>query len=299
MSNSPKTIAIIGATASGKSDLALQKASETDSLILSLDSLSVYKEIDIASAKPNKYELSLAPHHGINEIYPDEEFNASIFIDLYKKVSQQALQENKQLIIVGGTSFYLKSLFTGLSVLPEYSDEVVQQVQNELLNPEKAFNLLQNIDSEYTAKISVSDTFRIEKGLLLYFATKIPPTQYFRENQPVPIISFEQQKNIDIYKIERPRDKLRERIKLRTEIMLKNGLLDEVFYLAKKYKNLELKPFKSIGIKETIDYFQSKIETKEKLIELISLHTGQFAKRQDTFNRTQFKNLNIIDVGVE
>jgi tRNA dimethylallyltransferase len=296
MQNRTKTVAIIGATASGKSDLALQKALETDSIILSLDSLSVYKEIDIASAKPSNYELTSVPHHGINELFINEEFNAQIFIDLYKKTEKIAYDQKKQLIIVGGTSFYLKSLFTGLSTLPKFSESTINQTQELLKEPKKAFLFLQKIDNDFSQKISESDVFRIEKALLVYFETLKAPTLYFKENRPVPIIPVEEQKNIEIFKIEQDRHKLRQKIRLRTEKMVENGLIDEVFYLAKKYKNLDLKPFNTIGIKETIQYLKSEIESKDELIDLISIHTGQLAKRQDTFNRTQFKNLNITNI---
>ncbi|HFB53666.1 MAG TPA: tRNA (adenosine(37)-N6)-dimethylallyltransferase MiaA, partial [Sulfurimonas autotrophica] len=108
-----KQLAIIGPTASGKSDLAIKIAKQMNAYILSIDSLSIYKEIDIVSAKPSREELEEVEHFGINEIYPNEHFSVEIFIKLYEDVVQRCKKEEKNLIIVGGTSFYLKSLLDG------------------------------------------------------------------------------------------------------------------------------------------------------------------------------------------
>ena len=105
-----KIFAIVGPTASGKSDLALSLAQKLNSIILSVDSLAVYKEIDIASAKPSKEELSKIKHFGIDELYPNEKFSVIKFIEIFKNAKEYAKKHNKSLIIVGGTSFYLKVL---------------------------------------------------------------------------------------------------------------------------------------------------------------------------------------------
>src|SRR6218665_1246559 len=111
-----KEIAIIGSTASGKTALSLEIANKTNSIILSLDSLCVYKEIEIASAKPTLEERGNIIHFGIDEVYPNEEFDVIKFIELYKKAKDYAIKNNKNLIIVGGTGFYLKALIDGLSL---------------------------------------------------------------------------------------------------------------------------------------------------------------------------------------
>ena len=108
-------LAIIGTTASGKSDLAIKVAREFNAVILSLDSLCLYKEIDIASAKPNKDELELISHFGVDLVMPDMDFCVGDFIDEYKKAKLYAQQNNSMLIITGGSGFYLKSMLSGLS----------------------------------------------------------------------------------------------------------------------------------------------------------------------------------------
>lgn len=264
--------ALIGPTASGKSDLAIKLAQKLNYEILSLDSLSIYKEIDIASAKPSKDELSSVKHYGINEIYPNEKFDVTKFIDIYKKIP------HKNIIIVGGTSFYLKAMIEGISKMPNISEEIKKEASK--LN----YDFLKKIDPSFASKISPNDTYRIQKGIEIFLATSIPPSLYFKQNPPIPVIS-----DIPIFEISVDRHILRERIKKRTEKMFKEGLIEEVAYLEKKYRDRRLPALKAIGIKEVLDYFNGKYDL-QTLKEKIITNTARLAKRQRTFNKTQFKN---------
>ncbi|MCX6075685.1 MAG: tRNA (adenosine(37)-N6)-dimethylallyltransferase MiaA [Campylobacterales bacterium] len=284
MNNEIKQLAIIGATASGKSDLAIKIAQKTDAYILSIDSLSIYKEIDIVSAKPSPDELSLIKHFGIDVLRPDEHFNVDIFMDLYKKVLFICQEEGKNLVIVGGTSFYLKSLMQGLSELPKITKEVSSLVETKLANLESAHAFLSALDPHYMKNITPNDSYRIEKMLLIYEASNLTPSQWFEANPPKPIIE-----NLAIYNIEVERAILRERISKRTNKMLQYGLIDEVCYLEQKYTRLP-NAMGSIGIVEVLEFLDGKT-TKEKMLENISMHTAQLAKRQQTFNRTQFETI--------
>lgn len=279
-----KQLAIIGPTASGKSDLAIKIALKIDAYILSIDSLSIYKEIDIVSAKPSKEELSQVKHFGIDALNPDDYFSVDIFINLYKDILRTCHENNKNLIIVGGTSFYLKSLLQGLSELPDITDEISWHVGLEIANLEKCYETLNKIDSEYMKNIAKNDKYRIEKALLIYRASGVSPSKWFELNPPKPII-----KELEIFNIDVDRDILRERIAKRTNKMLELGLIDEVCRLEQKYTRFP-HAMGSIGIVEVLEYLDGKI-TKEKMIELISIHTAQLAKRQQTFNRTQFENI--------
>lgn len=274
-------LAIIGPTASGKSDLAIKIAKKTNSYILSIDSLSIYKEIDIVSAKPSKAELHEVRHFGIDLLYPNEYFSVDIFIKLYKDVLMLCKEESKNLIIVGGTSFYLKSLIDGLSQIPTITKEISLQVERKLKDLDSCYEFLSKVDEKYMKNISPNDRYRIEKALLIYEASSLTPSEWFSENPPKPIIE-----NLDIYNIEVERDVLRERIKKRTLKMLEAGLIDEVCYLEQKYTRLP-HAMNSIGIIEVLEYLDSKV-TKDEMLKNISTHTAQLAKRQQTFNRTQF-----------
>jgi len=277
-------LAIIGPTASGKSDLAIKIAKKIGAYILSIDSLSIYREIDIVSAKPSKAELEEVRHFGIDMLDPDEYFSVDIFINLYKDVLSTCKKDKKNLIIVGGTSFYLKSLISGLSNIPEISQETYSIVKEKLKDLQACWELLFELDNQYMKNISPSDRYRIEKALLIYEASKLTPSKWFEANPPKPIIE-----NLPIYNIEVDREVLRERIKKRTLKMAESGLIDEVCRLEQRYTRLP-HSMNSIGIVEVLEYLDGKV-TKEQMIENISTHTAQLAKRQQTFNRTQFENI--------
>ncbi|MDD5157383.1 tRNA (adenosine(37)-N6)-dimethylallyltransferase MiaA [Sulfurimonas sp.] len=279
-----KQLAIIGPTASGKSDLAIKVAKKIDAYILSIDSLSIYKEIDIVSAKPSKKELSEVPHFGIDVLAPDEYFSVDIFINLYKEVLSICKRDGKNLIIVGGTAFYLKSLLEGLSEVPKMGFEATENMKKKLLDLEKCYNFLYSIDAEYMRNISKNDSYRVEKALVIYEGSGMGPSEWFRLNPPKPTIE-----NLSIYNIEVERDVLRDRIQKRCAKMLGMGLLDEVCHLERKYTRAP-HSMGSVGIVEVLEYLDAKV-TKEQMLQNISTHTAQLAKRQQTFNKTQFKDV--------
>lgn len=271
-----KEIAIIGSTASGKTGLSLEIANKTNSIILSLDSLSVYKEIDIASAKPTKEERGDIIHFGIDEIYPNEKFDVIQFFDCYKRAKDFALKNDKNLIIVGGTGFYLKALIEGLSTGVEKEIELDLPIDD-------TYSLLSKIDPEYMAKIASNDQYRIRKAYSIYKQSGYSPSKYFELNPKVPLA-----KDLKIFEILWERDELRERINLRTSQMIEEGIIDEVIFLEKKYGR-EPNSMASIGIIETLEYLDGKIN-KKQLEEKIAQNTAKLAKRQNTFNKGQFKN---------
>ena len=278
-----KEIALIGTTASGKTALSLELAEKTNSIILSLDSLCVYKEIEIASAKPTREERGDIVHFGIDEVYPNEEFDVIKFIELYKKSKDYALKNDKNLIIVGGTGFYLKALIDGLSLGIETKIKLD-------ITQEKAYELLYSIDKDYMQKIEKNDRYRIEKAYAIYKQTGLCPTSYFEKNQKIAIA-----KDLKIFEILWDKEELKNRISQRTKIMINSGLIDEVIFLEKKYTR-EPNCMASIGIIETLEYLDGKL-TKKQLEEKISLNTVKLAKRQNTFNKGQFlnKTSNIIE----
>lgn len=278
-----KTIAIIGPTASGKSALAIEAAKISGAHILSLDSLSIYKQIDIASAKPTISERAGIPHYGIDVLRPDEPFNVTTFISLYQAATEACRTANIPLIIVGGTSFYLKTLLEGISETPRTSEETQEKVLERMRRPEEAYAMLQRIDSEGMNHIEPSDRYRIEKLLTIYLQTDTPPSTWFKAHPPVPVLP-----SCDIFEIDVSRDLLRERIALRTHKMLKSGLIDEVAMLEQRYGRAP-QSMKAIGIVEVLDYLDGKID-KTTMTEQTITHTAQLAKRQQTFNRNQFDN---------
>jgi len=280
-----KQLALIGSTASGKTSLGIKVAHHMNAHILSLDSLSIYKEIDIVSAKPTLEEREGIQHFGIDYLYPDETFDVTTFIKLYHEVYTCCLQEGKNLVIVGGTSFYLKMLCDGISKLPSISQETKKKSEVYLQNLNKTYLFLYGLDKRYMSNIASNDSYRIEKALLIYLETGLTPTAYFTKHPPKPTITHP----LPIYQIVWERDTLKERIALRTQEMLHNGLIDEVCMLEKKYTRTP-HAMKSIGIKETLSYLDG-IYDKKMLKEKITTNTARLAKRQNTFNNSQFKDV--------
>lgn len=278
-----KEIAIIGSTASGKTALSLEIASKTNSIILSLDSLCVYKEIDIVSAKPTLEERGGILHFGIDEVYPNVEFDVVCFMELYKKAKEYALKNNKNLIIVGGTGFYLKALIDGLSLGIETKIKLDISVA-------EAYDLLYSLDEMYMKKIEKNDKYRVEKAYAIYKQTGLTPTLYFEKNPKIPLA-----KDLKIFEILWEKEELKKRVASRTNTMIKSGLIDEIIYLERKYTRAP-NCMSSIGIVETFEYLDGKL-SKEELEEKISQNTMKLAKRQNTFNKGQFlnKTSNIID----
>jgi tRNA dimethylallyltransferase len=172
----------------------------------------------------------------------------------------------------------------GLSPLPNITNDVKEKVQQSLKELEKAYTKLLLLDEKYMSKIDKNDSYRIEKALLIYEASALTPSEWFEQYPPKPVIQ-----NLNIFNIDVERDVIRERIAKRSSKMLEMGLINEVAFLEYKYTR---KPhsMSSIGIIEVLEFFDGKIE-KEKMIELISIHTAQLAKRQQTFNKTQFDGL--------
>lgn len=283
-----KQLALIGPTASGKTALAIEFAHQNSANILSLDSLAIYKEINIASAKPSIEERQGIPHFGLDVIFPNEAFDVTTFIELYTKAKEASIEANKNLVIVGGTSFYLNVLLNGISPLPSISETTKAKTAQYLNNLEESHHYLEALDPTYMRNIKKQDRYRIEKMLNLYFETSLTPTAYFKQNPPTPTIT----RDLPVYEIEVERELLRKRITQRTHKMIQDGLIDEVFYLEKNYTR-QPNPMKSIGIKEVLAYMDG-IYTKDEMKEKIVTHTAQLAKRQRTFNRSQFQHKTLL-----
>ena len=267
--------ALIGTTASGKSELANALASEFEAIILSLDSLCVYKEINIASAKPDKTALERVEHFGVNLLSVADKFNVALFFDEYKRAKKRAFELDKALIIVGGTSFYLRALMSGLS---QNVPESTTPLSNDAI-----FALMSELDKN--AKIAPNDTYRLRKWLGIYENTGQIPSEFQKNSLQEPLI-----KELEIFELVVDKENLRQKVEFRTQNMLKMGLVDEARALFAKFDE-SLKPLNSIGLKECKDFLAGKI-THSELATLINTHTMQLAKRQRTFNK-KFKRVQI------
>lgn len=285
-----QTIAIIGPTASGKSALAIDAARHLGARILSLDSLSIYRQIDIASAKPTLPERKGILHYGIDVLEPDQHFSVATFIALYRQAKAECEAAGVPLIIVGGTSFYLKSLIDGMSELPPDNAQTAAEVKKRMQSPQAVYAMLARLDPESMQKIEPADRYRIEKMLTLHLLTGTRPSEWFRAHPPVPVL-----KDYTLYEIATDREQLRERIRLRTEQMIAKGLIDEVAGLERRYGRAP-NAMKAIGIVEVLDYLDGRMDFIQ-MRDAIATHTAQLAKRQETFNRNQFPTRQRLETG--
>ncbi len=271
--------ALIGTTASGKTALANALAREFNAVVLSLDSLCVYKEINIANAKVCSEILKELNYFGVNLLSVCEHFNVDLFIKEYKRAKEFAKAGQKPLIIVGGTSFYLQTLMQGLSKKVEEKPV--------FLNNDEIYTLLKKTDPHF--KVQKNDTYRLQKWLNIYESTKQIPSVFLEKTRQEAVI-----KELLIYELVWDKELLKENIAKRTKEMLKNGLIEEAKILFENF-NPVLKPLNSIGLKESKAFLEGKISLNE-LETLINTHTAQLAKRQRTFNKKfqstplEFKN---------
>lgn len=221
-------------------------------------------------------------------ISPNEKFDVKLFIDLYQDIYKKAKKNNRPLVIVGGTSFYLKMLVDGISPTPKISLKTILKTKEILQDIQNAHKFLNNIDKKFMSQIETTDKYRVEKALNIYFETDLTPSEYFKTYPPKSII----QESLPIYEIITQKDDLRKKITQRTQNMINDGLIDEVAYLEKIYTR---KPnsMKSIGIKETLNYLDGRY-SKELMKEKIIINTARLAKRQKTFNNSQFTNKNLV-----
>lgn len=280
-----KLIALLGSSGSGKSALAHEIALQEGCEIFSLDSLSIYKHINIASAKPTILERSEVCYHALDVLEPNEPSNAMIFKSLLE--SAICNTQAKALLIVGGSSFFLKSIIGGLSPMPALNTHLEWVKSLGGLSEQYAY--LCDIDESYACVLKPTDKYRIQKALALFKATNTSPSKYFATHPKIPF-----ERPIEILCLEREREELRSRIAKRTKQMIELGIIEETESLLQHYGS-SFPASRAIGTKECIEFLQGKIESKQILEEQIFFHTCQLAKRQNTFNRTQFERIQHLD----
>ena len=272
-------IAIIGPTATGKSDLAIKLALSMDTEIISADSRLVYKDFDIGTAKPRKDELSLIKHHCIDVVLPTEEFSVSDFKNIAKNAMNKLFKESRVPIIAGGTGFYIKSLLEGLDIPKVEADENFRK-EMRILCEEKGedylFNILKEKDELIAQKLHKNDVFRVIRALEVIEKTGKKMSELQTKIEPDYNVIY-------IFLDAKEREFLYNRINLRVDKMLEAGLVEEVKNLISKYgKTISL--FKTLGYKEIIGYLDNQT-TLDDAAELLKKNTRNFAKRQLTWFR--------------
>ena len=278
--NKAKVVVICGPTASGKTALSVELAKQIDGEIVSADSMQIYKDMNIGTAKPTKEEMQGIEHHLIDYILPDERYSVADFKKDAKTAIRNIIKKGKTPIVVGGTGLYVDSLiyeieYPEIEFDEEYRKQLEDEVQKEGL--EKLYEKAVSIDKEAMKKISQNDKKRILRVLEIFHATGKTKTQQEKESRKEPEFDY------CVYAINWEREELYNRINKRVDIMIKNGLIEEVKQILNKYKKFPT-AMQGLGYKEVVEYLEDKI-TKEEMIEKIKQETRRYAKRQLTWFR--------------
>lgn len=282
MSDGRASLAIItGPTGAGKSALALQLARELEGEIINADSLALYRGFDIGTAKPGPLELALAPHHLIDVLDPDEDFDAAAYLKAARPIVEELDSRNKAPLAVGGTGFYLRALTRGLFEGPGRDDDFRRRLAEEAAEGLDLHERLKAVDPETAARLAPADLVRIERALEVFHLSGKPISQWQKEHglaeKPFRVMTIV---------VDRSVDELDKRIRLRTEQMIEAGLAAEVEGLLKLGWSPGLKPFGAIGYKEMLEHLKGDISLEEAG-QKIYLATRRYAKRQRTWFRGQ------------
>lgn len=276
-------IVIAGPTACGKTDLSIELAQKIGGEIISGDSMQIYKYMDIGTAKPAYEEMCGIPHFLIDEIYPDEEYNVMIFQKKAKEYMNDIYERGHIPIIVGGTGFYINALVYDNDFTEESGEGIREELYEiaEKEGPEKLHKMLAEVDPEYASEIHFNNVKRIARALEYYRLTGEKMSDHNREAK-----QKESPYNLAFFVLNMDRQKLYDRIDLRVDIMMKNGLEAEVRNLINMGYSPDLVSMQGLGYKEFIPYFNGEI-TLEKAVDDIKKYTRHFAKRQLTWFRRQ------------
>lgn len=293
MADKKKIIVICGPTASGKTGLSLLLAQKFNGEIISADSMQVYKKLDIGTAKATHEEQSVARHHLVDILDPQQPYNVQQFVDMAQQAIEDITSRGKLPLIVGGTGLYIESLINGIKFSDQPDNNAIKaQLQQELTEngKEYMYNILQEIDPEYAATVHPNNVVRVLRAIEIYRLTGHNMTWQLQNSKPL-------EKPYDVLLLGlnfRDRAKLYDNINYRVDLMMNEGVLKEAEYV---YNNRD--SFKTcvsaIGYKEFFPYFENE-KTLEECVDKLKQASRNYAKRQLTwFNRMKEVNWLFID----
>lgn len=286
----PKVIVICGPTASGKTALSIELAKKINGEIVSADSMQIYKDMDVGTAKTTPEEMQGIKHYLQDFVEPDKRYSVADYKIDAEKAIEEILSKGKIPIVVGGTGLYVDSLIYGIEYQEIKFDEKYRKELEDIAlknGLETLYKKAQDIDPEAIKKISCNDKKRIMRVLEIYKATGKTKTE-----QEIESRKKEVKYDYKVFAIDWEREKLYERINKRVDIMIEKGLIEEVENLLKKYKEFPT-AMQGLGYKEVVEYLNGYL-TKEEMIDKIKQDTRRYAKRQITWFR---KNKQTIWIG--
>ncbi len=276
-----KGIVIAGPTGVGKTDLSIKLAKEINSEIISADASQIYKDLNIGTAKITLPEMREIKHYMIDIVNPDSDYSVG---DFEKEVNKILLEKensletkSKNIMLVGGTGLYIKSVTDGFADLPAKDENIRRELDKKSL--EELQKILKDLDEKAWSEIDLSNKLRLVRAIEVCRLTGGKFSELRSKNKKNNNYKF-----LKIF-LTRNRDELYERINLRVEIMIKNGLVEEAKKVYNKYRE-NLYKISSIGYKELFLYFENKISFDEA-VELIKKESRNYAKRQLTWFRKE------------
>ncbi len=288
-------ILILGVTASGKGRLAFDLAESLDAEIISIDSMKVYKRMDIGTAKPPEQARRRIKYHLIDIVEPSESFSVAAFLKLANEALKQIKNKNKPIIAVGGTALYIKALLYGLFEGPGTNEqiraELKAQAQAQAEGLDYLYQQLTEVDPKAAERINPNDAKRIIRALEVYKITGRGISSFQRQ-----WAQDRKQKKDDwsIIGLRREKSEESKRINARAKRMFEQGLVDEVKSLLAEERPLSPQARSAIGYAEIIEHLNTRY-TLEDAIELIKKNTRRFAKSQRTWFKT-FPNIHWLDI---
>ena len=272
-----KVLAIIGPTASGKTELSVKLAKNLNAEIISLDSRQIYKDMSIGTAQPTEADKNGIRHHLINIKPPTEIVAAGSYSTLVIDAVSDIYSRSKIPIICGGAGLYYRALLNGIFSESKTDQNIRTRLESEydIKGPKKMLARLFKSDPDYAKVIHPNNKKRLVRALEILESTGVSPSNNFKSqnNNNVPKL------NLFTLYLEWDRHVLKQRIAFRTKKMLEDGWVDEVANLIKQYPKQQLHPLDSIGYREIISYLNKELKI-EDLEQKIIIKTRQFAKRQ-------------------
>jgi tRNA dimethylallyltransferase len=273
---------LTGATAAGKTAIGVALAQRLGAEIISLDSMAIYRGMDICTAKPPREPREQVPHHLIDIVDPAEEYSVAQYVDAAAAAVADIRSRGKEPLFVGGTPLYLKSLLRGLFDGPPADWKIRREIEAELqhLGERALFDRLSQIDPVAASNIHPHDTRRLIRALEVFRATGEPISHQqlqFEEGRPA--------EECRVFVLRRRREELHARIEARVQSMVDGGLVDEVRNLTQNDQELGRTARQAVGYREALEYLKGEYNHDE-MIARITYRTRRFAKRQGTWFRS-------------
>lgn len=289
--NKPKILCVVGPTASGKTDYAVELALKCGGEVVSCDSMQIYKHMDIGTAKPTADEMKGVKHHMIDIIEPNESFSVARFSEMARECIDDILLRGKTPVLCGGTGLYFDSTINNINFIQMDTDEEyrkdLESAAKEFGN-EYVYKILKRVDEESAESIHPNNLKRVIRALEIYKTTGKKKSELDKEQLSEPLYDPE------ITGLMRDREVLYDRINKRVDVMMEKGLIDEVSELIKMGIGTDATSMQAIGYKEIIEYLDGKTSLSDA-VDKIKRESRRYAKRQLTWFKRNEK-INWINI---